>query len=263
MPPASPSASASPSAAASQSASTNPSALTSASATPHQSLAIEASLQGETYGFARERLRLPMGLEASFGWLRHPPTLMVVPRLADGRVLLLRRYRPAVEQRVLEFPNARLEAGETAGLAAARLLELLLGPGAGHASARSATNPGRQDGRGAGSGTGSGLSKGSFSDAESGTGTGPTIASPWEPLGQLRPNPGYSDEQMALGLVRLGAETVIEQYDSATGLLRGDDGSTAHLQIFEPAALDAALASGDEPLDGRTVTAWSLARIRW
>ena len=53
---------------------------------PHQSLAIEASLQGEAYGFVRERLRLPMGLEASFGWLRHPPTLMVVPRWADGRV---------------------------------------------------------------------------------------------------------------------------------------------------------------------------------
>ncbi len=47
---------------------------------PHQSLAIEASLQGESYGFGRERLRLPMGLEASFGWLR--------------------RYRPAVGQRV-------------------------------------------------------------------------------------------------------------------------------------------------------------------
>jgi ADP-ribose pyrophosphatase len=192
---------------------------------PHQSLAIEATLQGEAYGFGRERLRLPMGLEASFGWLRHPPTLMVVPRWADGRVLLLRRYRPAVAQRLLEFPSGRLAAGETAAQAAQRLLALLLGP--------------------------------------NGLGAGPAIAAPWEPLGQLRPNPGYSDEQMALGLVRLAPQQAPLPNDTTGGLLGGDDGSTGQLLSLSPAALDAALASGDEPLDGRTLTAWFLARCRW
>ena len=192
---------------------------------PHQSLAIEATLQGEFYGFGREKLRLPMGLEASFGWLRHPPTLMVVPRWADGRVLLLRRYRPAVAQRLLEFPSGRLAAGETAAQAAQRLLALLLGP--------------------------------------NGLGAGPAIAAPWEPLGQLRPNPGYSDEQMALGLVRLAPQQAPLPNDTTGGLLVGDDGSTGQLLNLSPAALDAALASGDEPLDGRTLTAWFLARRRW
>jgi ADP-ribose pyrophosphatase len=192
---------------------------------PHQSLAIEATLQGEFYGFGREKLRLPMGLEASFGWLRHPPTLMVVPRWADGRVLLLRRYRPAVGQRLLEFPSGRLAAGETAAQAAQRLLDLVLGP--------------------------------------NGPGAGPAIAAPWEPLGQLRPNPGYSDEQMALGLVRLAPQQAPLPNDTTGGLLGGDDGSTGQLLSLSPAALDAALASGDEPLDGRTLTAWFLARCRW
>ncbi len=192
---------------------------------PHQSLAIEATLQGEFYGFGRERLRLPMGLEASFGWLRHPPTLMVVPRWADGRVLLLRRYRPAVGQRLLEFPSGRLAAGETAALAAQRLLDLALGP----------NRPG----------------------------AGPAIAAPWEPLGQLRPNPGYSDEQMALGLVRLPPQQLPLSQRMAIDLLAGDDGSTGQLLSLSPAALDALLASGDEPLDGRTLTAWFLARCRW
>jgi ADP-ribose pyrophosphatase len=192
---------------------------------PHQSLAIEATLQGDAYGFGRERLRLPMGLEASFGWLRHPPTLMVVPRWADGRVLLLRRYRPAVGQRLLEFPSGRLAAGETAAQAAQRLLDLVLAP--------------------------------------NGPGAGPAIAAPWEPLGQLRPNPGYSDEQMALGLVRLAPQQAPLPNDTTGGLLVGDDGSTGQLLNLSPAALDAALASGDEPLDGRTLTAWFLARRRW
>ena len=207
---------------------------------PHQSLAIEASLQGEAYGFVRERLRLPMGLEASFGWLRHPPTLMVVPRWADGRVLLLRRYRPGVGQRLLEFPSGRLAAGETAAQAAARLLDGLLGPDPGPSAEGADTYPdphGAED--------------------------GPAMAAPWEPLGQLRPNPGYSDEHMALGLVRLGPQRDPLPSDRAEGLLRGDDGSTGQLVSLSPAALDGALASGDEPLDGRTVTAWFLARCRW
>lgn len=207
---------------------------------PHQSLAIEASLQGEAYGFVRERLRLPMGLEASFGWLRHPPTLMVVPRWADGRVLLLRRYRPGVGQRLLEFPSGRLAAGETAAQAAARLLDGLLGPDPGPSAERADTNPDQHR-------------------AED----GPAMAAPWEPLGQLRPNPGYSDEHMALGLVRLGPQRDPLPSDRAEGLLRGDDGSTGQLVSLSPAALDGALASGDEPLDGRTVTAWFLARWRW
>jgi ADP-ribose pyrophosphatase len=150
---------------------------------------------------------------------------MVVPRWADGRVLLLRRYRPAVGQRLLEFPSGRLAAGETAAQAGQRLLDLVLGP--------------------------------------NGPGAGPAIAAPWEPLGQLRPNPGYSDEQMALGLVRLAPQQAPLPNDTTGGLLGGDDGSTGQLLSLSPAALDAALASGDEPLDGRTLTAWFLARCRW
>ena len=207
---------------------------------PHQSLAIEATLQGEFYGFGRERLRLPMGLEASFGWLRHPPTLMVVPRWADGRVLLLRRYRPAVGQRLLEFPSGRLAAGETVAQAAQRLLALLLGLDSGMAAPRGETKPGLD-----------------------GTGAGLANAAPWEPLGQLRPNPGYSDEQMALGLVRLPPQQLPISQRMAIDLLAGDDGSTGQLLSLSPAALDALLASGDEPLDGRTLTAWFLARRRW
>jgi len=210
---------------------------------PHQSLAIEATLQGEFYGFGRERLRLPMGLEASFGWLRHPPTLMVVPRWADGRVLLLRRYRPAVGQWLLEFPSGRLAAGETAARAAQRLLELVLGLAPGSSTDQGAPIQGL-----------------------AGKGAGPAIADCWEPLGQLRPNPGYSDEHMALGLLRLGPQQACLPNDTAGGqanLLGGDDGSTGQLLSLSPAALDAALASGDEPLDGRTLTAWFLARRRW
>ncbi|MFO0136509.1 MAG: hypothetical protein ACK535_00560, partial [Cyanobacteriota bacterium] len=149
-------------------------------------------------------------------------------RCAEGRVRPLPRYRPPGGQRLLESPSRRLAAGEPAAQAAQRLLALLLGP--------------------------------------NGTGAGPAIAAPWEPLGQLRPNPGYSDEQMALGLVRLAPRQVPLPNDTASeqaSMLAGDDGSTGQLLSLSPAALDALLASGDEPLDGRTLTAWFLARCRW
>lgn len=181
----------------------------------HQSLAIEAELAHGSCRFVRERLRLPPGQEASFGWLRHPPSVLVVPQLEDGRLLLLRRWRPAVGQWVLEFPTGALDPGEGPAAGAARLVrDLTTGQGGGR----------------------------------------------WRLLGQLRPNPGYSDERMTLGLLALAA-------CPGAGLAAGDsgepeDGEPHQLQLFTPRALEDALSALAEPVDGRSVSAWLLAS-RW
>jgi len=173
---------------------------------PHHSLAIEASLQGEAYGFVRERLRLPMGLEASFGWLRHPPTLMVVPRWADGRLLLLRRYRPGVGLRLLEFPAGTLDEGEDP----LTTMERELQEETGYAASR------------------------------------------WDALGAMLPCPGYSDEVIHLFLAR--------DLRPLPNPPAGDADEDLEVLLMEPAALDAAIASGDEALDGKSITAWYRAR---
>ena len=113
----------------------------------HQHLATEAELADGPCRFVRERLRLPLGQEASFGWLRHPPSVLVVPRLADGRLLLMRRWRPAVGRWVLEFPAGPLEPGESAAAGAARLVRGLIGRGDGswHLLGRLRPNPGYSD----------------------------------------------------------------------------------------------------------------------
>jgi len=178
----------------------------------HQRLAIEAELADGPCRFVRERLRLPMGVEASFGWLRHPPSVLVVPREPDGHLLLVRRWRPALGRWVLEFPAGRLEPGESPAAAAARLLRRLTGQGGGT----------------------------------------------WSPLGQLRPNPGYSDELMTLGWMALEGEAGEVSAEGPSGAL-GDAGSL-QLRRYTPLALEAALSSLEEPGDGRSVSAWFLAR---
>lgn len=182
----------------------------------HQPLAVEAELQAGPCRFVRERLRLPIGIEATFGWLRHPPSLLLVPRCGDGQLLLLRRYRPAVGLWVLEFPTGPLGPGEGPAEAGERLMRQL---------------------------------------------TGSPIKG-WQELGVLRPNPGYSDERMTMVLVGTEVEdTDLREGGGSAG--EGVEGELLRLEKTTPQALDTALMALDEPVDGRCVSAWFLARPHW
>jgi ADP-ribose pyrophosphatase len=44
--------------------------------------------------------------------IRHPGAAVVVPRLDDGRVVLIRNYRTAVGRHVIELPAGTLDPGE-------------------------------------------------------------------------------------------------------------------------------------------------------
>ena len=48
------------------------------------------TLQAGKLRFEVNRVALPMGLEASFGVIRHPGAALAVPVLDDGRLVLLR-----------------------------------------------------------------------------------------------------------------------------------------------------------------------------
>jgi ADP-ribose pyrophosphatase len=74
----------------------------------------------------------------------------------------------------------------------------------------------------------------------------------WDPLGAMHPCPGYSDEVIHLFLAR--DLTLLQDRPP------GDDDEDMEVLLLEPAELDGLLASGDEALDGKTVTAWFRAR---
>ena len=60
----------------------------------------------------RDRVRLPDGTETAREYIVHPGAVMVVPLLADGRLLLERQWRHPMGQAMLEFPAGKLEAEE-------------------------------------------------------------------------------------------------------------------------------------------------------
>ena len=80
---------------------------------PSRLLHTSASLDVRKLRFEVNRLELPMGLEGTFGVIKHPGASLAVPVLEDGRVVVLRQYRFAVATRLLEFPAGTLDPGET------------------------------------------------------------------------------------------------------------------------------------------------------
>lgn len=79
--------------------------------------------QGRILSLAVEEHRLPDGRLAAFEVVRHPGGAAVLPVLADGRIVLIRQWRPAVGGAVLELPAGRLEAGEPPADCARRELQ--------------------------------------------------------------------------------------------------------------------------------------------
>ena len=67
---------------------------------------------GRIFTVSLEEHMLPDGRLAEFEMVRHPGGAAVLPILADGRVVLLRQFRPAAGGFLWEIPAGRLEPGE-------------------------------------------------------------------------------------------------------------------------------------------------------
>ena len=70
------------------------------------------SLEAKKIRFAIKRIKLPIGLEKTFGVIDHPGAALAVPITNDGKIVLLRQYRFAISRRILEFPAGTLEKNE-------------------------------------------------------------------------------------------------------------------------------------------------------
>ncbi len=68
--------------------------------------------QGRKFGFEVNKLRLPNGVEGDWECIRHPGGALAVPITPEGKLVLVRQYRFAVEGRLLEFPAGTIEENE-------------------------------------------------------------------------------------------------------------------------------------------------------
>ncbi len=169
---------------------------------PSEILDTKASLTAKKIRFEINRFKLPIGLEKTFGIIRHPGASLAVPITNDGKVIVLRQYRFAVSRRILEFPAGTLEDGEKPLISMQRELA-----------------------------------------EESGY-----KASTWDYLGEMLPCPGYSDEIIHLFLAR--------DLEKLTQKPIGDEDEDIEVIKITPDDLNKSFSSGDEVLDGKSVTAW-------
>lgn len=68
--------------------------------------------KGRKFDFEVNRLRLPNKSEGEWECIRHPGGALALPVTADGKLILLRQYRFAVQGRLLEFPAGTIEPNE-------------------------------------------------------------------------------------------------------------------------------------------------------
>ena len=74
----------------------------------------EIIYQGRILDLTRELHRMPDKSESRFEIVKHPGGAAALPVLDDGRLLLIRQFRPAVGDYVYEIPAGRLEVDEDA-----------------------------------------------------------------------------------------------------------------------------------------------------
>lgn len=85
-------------------------------------LSSEMIYQGPVFGLRRDEVIEPTGLRATREVITHPGSVVVLPVLDDGRIVMIRQYRHATRQYLWELVAGRKEPEETPKEGAAREL---------------------------------------------------------------------------------------------------------------------------------------------
>jgi ADP-ribose pyrophosphatase len=85
-------------------------------------LSSEMIYQGKVFGVRRDEVVEPSGLRATREVITHPGSVVVLPVLPDGRIVMIRQYRHATRQYLWELVAGRKEPEETPKQGAAREL---------------------------------------------------------------------------------------------------------------------------------------------
>jgi ADP-ribose pyrophosphatase len=78
--------------------------------------------KGPIFGVRRDEVLEPTGVRATREVITHPGSVVVLPVLPDGRIILIRQYRHAARQFLWELVAGRIDSGEKIRQAAVREL---------------------------------------------------------------------------------------------------------------------------------------------
>jgi ADP-ribose pyrophosphatase len=92
---------------------------------------IRKVFDGRVFSVQVETLMLPKGGRLNAEIVRHPGSVVIIPVTPEGRIILVRQYRPAIGRWAWELPAGSLESGENIESAARRECqeEIALVPG--------------------------------------------------------------------------------------------------------------------------------------
>jgi ADP-ribose pyrophosphatase len=76
--------------------------------------------QGRVFDVHRDRVRLSSGDAVTMEVVRHRGSVVLLPVLDDGRLVLIRQYRYSIDRWIWELPAGRIERGEEPEAAARR-----------------------------------------------------------------------------------------------------------------------------------------------
>jgi ADP-ribose pyrophosphatase len=76
--------------------------------------------EGRVFAVEVGRRRFPNGAEHQVALVRHRPSVVILPMLDDGRILLIRQYRPSVDRMMWELPAGSIDPSEPLEEAAVR-----------------------------------------------------------------------------------------------------------------------------------------------
>jgi len=82
----------------------------------------EVIFVGKSFGVRRDELIEPSGVRTMREVVTHPGSVVVLPVLPDGKIVLVRQYRHATGQYLWELVAGRMEKGESPKRGAAREL---------------------------------------------------------------------------------------------------------------------------------------------
>ena len=74
-----------------------------------------------------DKVLLPNGNTSTREWIKHPGAVCCVPILPNGKIILIRQYRYAVKEEMIEIPAGKLDKNEIPEKCALRELEEEIG----------------------------------------------------------------------------------------------------------------------------------------
>lgn len=79
--------------------------------------------EGSFLKVLRDEVELPNGKKGTREYIPHPGAALIIPITGDGKLVMIRQYRYALQAEFIEFPAGKMENGEDPLLTAKRELQ--------------------------------------------------------------------------------------------------------------------------------------------